>query len=89
VTRAATGIGKAIAGALATAAARVVVDHPRTPELGTAAVADIQAAGGAVLAAADISDRDQYQTIVERLLSECGRWGVLVSNAAVAPGFAA
>jgi 3-oxoacyl-[acyl-carrier protein] reductase len=62
---------------LAAAAARVVVDHPRTPELATAAVADIQAAGGAVLAAADISDRDQYQTMVERLLSECGRWDVL------------
>jgi 3-oxoacyl-[acyl-carrier protein] reductase len=84
VTGAATGIGKAIASALA-AGARVVVNHPHTPEPAAAVIADIAAAGGAALAiAADISSRAQYQAMVERLLGEYGRWDVLVNNAAVA-----
>jgi 3-oxoacyl-[acyl-carrier protein] reductase len=85
VTGAATGIGKAIAGALAAAGARVVVNHPHTPQPAAAVVADIQAAGGAALAvAADISSRAEYQAMVGRLLGEYGRWDVLVNNAAVA-----
>jgi 3-oxoacyl-[acyl-carrier protein] reductase len=85
VTGAATGIGKAIAGALAAAGTRVVVNHPYTPEPAAAVVADIQAAGGSALAvAADISDRAEYQAMVQRLLGEYGRWDVLVNNAAVA-----
>jgi 3-oxoacyl-[acyl-carrier protein] reductase len=85
VTGAATGIGKAIASALAAAGARVVVNHPHTPEPAAAVVADIAAAGGSALAvAADISSRAEYQAMVERLLGEYGRWDVLVNNAAVA-----
>jgi 3-oxoacyl-[acyl-carrier protein] reductase len=85
VTGAATGIGKAIAGTLAAAGARVVINHPHTPEPAATVVADIQAAGGAAIAiAADVSDRAEYQSMVERLLSEYGRWDVLVNNAAVA-----
>jgi 3-oxoacyl-[acyl-carrier protein] reductase len=85
VTGAATGIGKAIVGALAAGGARVVVNHPHTPEPAAAVVADIEAAGGSALAvAADVSDRAEYQAMVERLLGEYGRWDVLVNNAAVA-----
>jgi 3-oxoacyl-[acyl-carrier protein] reductase len=85
VTGAATGIGKAIAGSLAAAGTRVVINHPHTPELAEAVVADIEAAGGSALAvAADISDRAEYQAMVERLLREYGRWDILVNNAAVA-----
>jgi 3-oxoacyl-[acyl-carrier protein] reductase len=85
VTGAATGIGKAIAGALAAAGTRVVVNHPHTPEPAAAVVADIQAAGGSALAvAADISSRAEYQAMVQRLLGEYGRWDLLVNNAAVA-----
>jgi 3-oxoacyl-[acyl-carrier protein] reductase len=85
VTGAATGIGRAIAGTLAAAGARVVINHPHTPELAATVVADIQAAGGAAIAiAADVSDRAEYQSMVERLLGEYGRWDVLVNNAAVA-----
>src|SRR4051794_3063855 len=85
VTGAATGIGKAVAEALAAAGAHVVVNHPHTPDLAAAVVADIQAAGGSALAvAADISDRGQYEAMVERLLTEYGRWDILVNNAAVA-----
>jgi 3-oxoacyl-[acyl-carrier protein] reductase len=85
VTGAATGIGKAIAAALAAAGARVVVNHPHTPQPAATVVADIQAAGGVALAvAADISNRAEYQAMVGRLLGEWGRWDVLVNNAAVA-----
>ena len=84
VTGAATGIGKAIAVALAAQGARVVINHPRTPPA-EKAVAEIEAAGGSCLAlAADISDRAQFNGMVSQLLAECGRWDILVNNAAVA-----
>jgi 3-oxoacyl-[acyl-carrier protein] reductase len=85
VTGAATGIGKAIAVALAGQGVRVVINHPHTPEPAEKAVADIEAAGGSCLAlAADISDRAQFNGMVSQLLAECGRWDILVNNAAVA-----
>jgi NAD(P)-dependent dehydrogenase (short-subunit alcohol dehydrogenase family) len=75
VTGAATVIGRAIAGDLAAAGARVVVNHPHTPEPAAAVVADIAAAGGAALAlAADVSERAEYQAMVQRLLREGGPW---------------
>jgi 3-oxoacyl-[acyl-carrier protein] reductase len=85
VTGGATGIGKAIAADLAAAGARVAINHPHTPELADAVVADIRAAGGTAIAiAADISKRAEYEAMVERLLGEFGQWDVLVNNAAVA-----
>ena len=85
VTGAATGIGKAIAAALAAGGARVVINHPHTPGLAGEVVAGIEAAGGTALAiAADISNRAEYQAMVERILATYGRWDVLVNNAAVA-----
>jgi 3-oxoacyl-[acyl-carrier protein] reductase len=85
VTGAATGIGKAIAVALAAAGAQVVVNHNHTPEPADKVVAGITAVGGtAIAAAADISSRAQYQSMVEQLLAGFGRWDILVNNAAVA-----
>jgi 3-oxoacyl-[acyl-carrier protein] reductase len=85
VTGAATGIGKVIAADLAAAGARVVLNHPHTPDPAAAVVADIGAAGGSALAvAADISVRAEFEAMVQRMLGEFGRWDVLVNNAAVA-----
>lgn len=85
VTGAATGIGKAIAADLAAADVRVVINHPHTPEPAAKVVAGIEAAGGSALAiAADISNRSEYQAMVERMLARWGRWDILVDNAAVA-----
>jgi 3-oxoacyl-[acyl-carrier protein] reductase len=85
VTGAATGIGKAIAGALAAAGASVVINHNHTPEPAGRAVAEITAAGGtAVAAAADVSIRAEYQAMVDQMLAAFGRWDILVNNAAVA-----
>ena len=85
ITGAATGIGKAVALDLALAGARVVVNHPHTPEPAAAAVAEIAAAGGdAVAIGADVRERAEYTALVDRLLAEYGRWDILVNNAAVA-----
>jgi 3-oxoacyl-[acyl-carrier protein] reductase len=85
VTGAATGIGKAIATALAAAGASVVINHNHTPGLAQKVVADIQAAGGAAIAVtADVSIRAEYQAMVDQLLAGFGRWDILVNNAAVA-----
>ncbi|MGW4117425.1 SDR family oxidoreductase [Nocardia sp. NPDC004711] len=85
VTGAATGIGTAIARALAAAGAQVVINHPHTPELAKAAVAEIESAGGsAIEIAADVTNADEYRAMVEQLLSAFGRWDILVNNAAVA-----
>ena len=85
VTGAATGIGKAIATALAAAGARVVVNHNHTPESAEKVAVAINAAGGTAMAlAADVSSRAEYQAMVQRLLAAFGRWDILVNNAAVA-----
>jgi 3-oxoacyl-[acyl-carrier protein] reductase len=85
VTGAATGIGKAIAGALAAAGASVVINHNHTPEPAGRAVAEITAADGtAVAAAADVSIRAEYRAMVDQMLAAFGRWDILVNNAAVA-----
>jgi 3-oxoacyl-[acyl-carrier protein] reductase len=85
VTGGATGIGKAIALALADVGARVMVNHNHTPEPADAVVAQITESGGSALAiAADVGDRAEYQAMVDRLLLEYGRWDILVNNAAYA-----
>jgi 3-oxoacyl-[acyl-carrier protein] reductase len=85
VTWAATGIGKAIAAALAAAGASVVINHNHMPELAEKVAADIRASGGtAIAAAADVSIRAEYQAMVDQMLAAFGRWDILVNNAAVA-----
>ena len=62
VTGAATGIGKAIATALAAVGARVVVNHNHTPESAEKVAVAINAAGGTAMAlAADVSSRAEYR----------------------------
>jgi 3-oxoacyl-[acyl-carrier protein] reductase len=85
VTGAATGIGKAIAGTLAAAGASVVINHNHMPDLAGTVAAEITAAGGtAVAAAADVSIRAEFQSMVGQMLATFGRWDILVNNAAVA-----
>jgi 3-oxoacyl-[acyl-carrier protein] reductase len=85
ITGAATGIGKVIAASMAEAGARVAINHPHQPDLAQAVVDGIRAAGGTAMEiAADISKRAEYEAMVQRLLSEYGRWDILVNNAAVA-----
>lgn len=85
VTGAATGIGKAIASALAADGAHVVVNHLDTPDAAADVVAEIEKAGGTASAhAADVSVRGDYRSMVDQLIDEHGHWDILVNNAAVA-----
>ena len=85
VTGAATGIGKAIAAALAAAGANIVINHNHTPDLAGTVVPGIEAAGGtAVAIAADVTSRAEYQAMIEQTLVTFGRWDILVNNAAAA-----
>ena len=85
VTGAATGIGRAIAVALAAEGAHVVINHLYTPGKAALVVAEIESAGGSASAiAADVASRTEFEAVTGRLLGEFGRWDVLVNNAAVA-----
>jgi 3-oxoacyl-[acyl-carrier protein] reductase len=85
ITGAATGIGHAIAVALARDGAAVVVNHNHTGEAAAKVVAEIEADGGTAMAvAADVSSAAEYQAMIEQALSAYGGWHILVSNAAVA-----
>ena len=85
VTGAATGIGEAIAAALATAGATVVVNHNHTPGPADKVVEGISQAGATATAiGADVSSGSEYAAMVEHMLAEFGHWDILVNNAAVA-----
>ena len=82
VTGAATGIGKAIATAMAREGAAVVIDYVGEPTLANAVVQAIQAAGGKSLAvAADVSNPDQVNQLVQKTVDSFRRLDILVNNA--------
>jgi NAD(P)-dependent dehydrogenase (short-subunit alcohol dehydrogenase family) len=86
VTGSAGGIGRAIALAMATSGARVVVSDTRTAE-GEATASAIQAAGGeAIFVACDVSNSDQVSHLVSASLEHFGRLDVLVNNAGISGG---
>jgi NAD(P)-dependent dehydrogenase (short-subunit alcohol dehydrogenase family) len=75
VTGAATGIGKAIATALAADGARVVVNHLNTPDRADAVVATITGRGGEAIAVeADVGERADYVALVDQTIERFGRW---------------
>lgn len=82
VTGSATGIGKAIAMAMAREGASVVIDYVGTPTLANAVVQSIQAAGGkAIAVAADVSNPDQVSQLIQKAVDTFGRLDILVNNA--------
>jgi len=83
VTGGGTGIGKAIAFALAEQGARVVIASRNTVRL-DATVGELKAAGHSALALVlDINDKASVQTCVTRIKKECGRVDILINNAGV------
>lgn len=87
VTGASSGIGRAMAGALAAAGAHVVVNHPPfegSGEKAAAIVSAIEKAGGRATAiAADISKEEQVDAMVARTVEELGGLHIMISNAGI------
>jgi len=82
ITGAATGIGKAIAKAMAREGASVVIDYIGDPAAANAAVQSIQAFGAkAVAVSADVSHPDQVDRLVQSAVDSFGRLDILVNNA--------
>lgn len=84
VTGASSGIGAAIAGAMAAAGAKVVVNFIGDGTGAGQVVEDIVAAGGEALAVrADISREDQVQALFAAVVDSWGGLDILVNNAGV------
>jgi 3-oxoacyl-[acyl-carrier protein] reductase len=84
VTGASKGIGAAIAKALATEGASVVVNYASSKAGADAVVAEISKAGGkAVAVGGDVSKAGDAQAIVDAAVKHFGRLDVLVNNSGV------
>ncbi|HUA37052.1 MAG TPA: SDR family oxidoreductase [Candidatus Sulfopaludibacter sp.] len=82
VTGANSGIGQAVAVALAQAGADVVVNYVTHPEAADATVKEIQGHGVHAYAhQADVSREDQVQAMFRKMIQELGTIDILVSNA--------
>jgi NAD(P)-dependent dehydrogenase (short-subunit alcohol dehydrogenase family) len=80
VTGAGSGIGRAVALALAEAGFRVVLAGRRLAQLEQVAH---EAGSGAVGIAADVTDRDSVDALFERIARDFGRLDLLFNNAGV------
>jgi 3-oxoacyl-[acyl-carrier protein] reductase len=84
VTGASRGIGRAIALALATAGAKVVVNYANASAAAEQLVTEIQSQGGQAMALqADVSKADQVDALVSEVLAQWGRIDILVNNAGI------
>ncbi|HTS11491.1 MAG TPA: SDR family oxidoreductase [Candidatus Limnocylindrales bacterium] len=84
VTGAATGIGKAIATAMASEGAAVVIDYVGDATPANAAVQAIQKTGGrAIAVSGDVSNPSQVDYVVQKAVDSFGRLDILVNNAGI------
>ncbi|MGH9736127.1 MAG: 3-oxoacyl-[acyl-carrier-protein] reductase [Candidatus Acidiferrales bacterium] len=83
VTGASQGIGRATAGALAEAGAKVVLASRNEQQLGILAEEIGSARGEALVVPMDVGDAGQVKSAFQRLLEKFGRLDILVNNAAV------
>ena len=82
VTGANSGIGKAVAIALANDGAKVVVNYVTKPELADSVVDEIKANGGTAIALqADVSNEQQVQAMFQQMYQAFGTIDILVNNA--------
>lgn len=84
VTGASRGIGRAIALALATEGAKVVVNYARSSGAADAVVAEIQAMGGEAIALqADVAQESQVEGLIKAVMDQWQRINILVNNAGI------
>lgn len=82
VTGASTGIGKAVAIAIANEGANVIINYVSHPELADKVVDEIKSNGGNAFAfQADVSNEDQVQSMFQNMFKEFGTIDILVNNA--------
>ena len=82
VTGANSGIGEAVAGALAAAGAAVAVNYVADEPAARRIVEDVEKAGGRALALrADVSREDEVEAMFERIRSTWPALDILVNNA--------
>ena len=86
VTGASSGIGAAIAHALAAAGASVGINHPAAATAADAerVAAGIRDLGGtALVLQADVSREEEVEAMLRTFLASCGRLDILVANAGI------
>src|ERR671922_1209821 len=86
VTGSGRNIGRATVLKLAAEGAHVVVNSRANQAEADAVAQEVRAGGGKALALlADVSKREQVESMVSRALSEFGRIDILINNAAIRP----
>lgn len=84
VTGASRGIGRAIALALASEGANVVVNYASNQAAAEAVVSDVTQLGvNAIALQADVSKADQVDAMIDKVMEQWGRIDVLVNNAGI------
>ncbi|MDQ6815013.1 MAG: SDR family NAD(P)-dependent oxidoreductase, partial [Bacteroidota bacterium] len=84
VTGASSGIGKAVAIALANEGANVVINCSSHPEHGEEVAAEIKANGGtAMVYQADVSKENEVQAMFQAMYQAYGTIDILVSNSGI------
>ncbi len=84
VTGANSGIGKAVAIALAAEGANVAINYVTHSELADQMVKEIAASGGnAIAIQADVSKEDQVQAMFQKMYASFGTIDILVNNAGI------
>ncbi|CAN1212158.1 3-oxoacyl-[acyl-carrier-protein] reductase [Tumidithrix helvetica PCC 7403] len=84
VTGASRGIGRAIALALASEGAKVVVNYASSSSAAETLVQEILALGGeAIASGADVSQAEQVDSLIKAATDQWGRVDILVNNAGI------
>ncbi|MFZ1026796.1 MAG: 3-oxoacyl-[acyl-carrier-protein] reductase [Limnoraphis robusta] len=84
ITGASRGIGRAIAIALASEGANIVVNYASSSGAADELVSEITNSGGnAIARQADVSQADQVDTLISSVMEKWGRIDILVNNAGI------